>query len=66
MSKIKVQKPLAYCQLCDTPENTRKAIFHGDKLSPEEADEFIADCDEFGSGELEPEMVSQVLINGPK
>lgn len=36
----------------------------GDKLSPEEADEFITDCDEFGGGELDPEMVSNKLING--
>merc|ERR1711934_369175 len=38
----------------------------GDKLSAEEADEFIADCDEFGTGEFDAELVSQVLIHGPK
>merc|ERR1711881_610300 len=39
---------------------------YGDKLTPDEADEFIADCDEFGTGELEPETTAGVLINGPK
>jgi len=36
----------------------------GDRLTAEEADEFIADCDEFGGGEMDAELVSNKLING--
>jgi len=38
---------------------------YGDKLTPEEADEFIADCDAFGTGELDPETVTNVLTTQP-
>ena len=36
----------------------------GDQLTEEEADEFITDCDEFGGGEMDPEMIANKLING--
>ena len=38
----------------------------GDQLTNEEFDEFLADCDEFGTGTLDPELVANTLITGPK
>ena len=39
---------------------------YGDKLTAEEADEFMTDFDEFGAGVLDPTLVTNNLIHGPK